>query len=134
MAGVVALSNKSDTACQIKGIPVLQLLDAQGGVIPTQASDMCFPKSCSFIQPAILTPGSGEPQPHFPKPGQASFGIDWWLHTGAGTCEPPPSTAVSMQFTLPSGGGDISLSIDPVSRLSPCQGGIAVGPFTATEE
>jgi hypothetical protein len=122
----LTLTNTSSTACSVSGIPKLQLVDAQGGAVPTtvSAAQPGQPTAAKIVlQPGDSAtadarfspdvPGPGEPQTQ-PSPGQPQ------------ACEP---TAHQLQVTV----GVDSVTV-PVSPPTPVcsHGALRMSPLAAT--
>ena len=122
----LTLTNTSSTACSVSGIPKLQLVDAQGGAVPTTVSaaqpgqptwaKIVLQPGGSATADARFSPdvpGPGEPQTQ-PSPGQPQ------------ACEP---TAHQLQVTV----GVDSVTV-PVSPPTPVcsHGALRLSPLAAT--
>jgi len=120
------LTNTSSSQCYVAGIRGLQLLDAQGGALPTSVSSAHPGQETAAkieLQPgrsaeaeARFSPdvdGPGEP-PAQPNPGKPE------------ACEP---TAAKLQVTV-SGGGTLVVPVSPPTPV--CEhGALSMSPLTA---
>lgn len=108
----LTLTNTSSAACYVSGIPQLQLLDAQGGGVPTTVSAAQPGQATAAkiaLQPGASAkadarfspdvPGPGDP-PTQPSPGNPQ------------ACEP---TAYQLQVTV--GGGSVTVPVSPPTSV-----------------
>ena len=97
----LTLTNSSSAACYVSGIPDLQLLDAQGGALPT---------SVSAAQPGQGTAAKIELQPGASAAAEARFSPDvpGPGDQQTGQCEP---TAHDLKVTI--GGGSVNVPVTP---------------------
>jgi Protein of unknown function (DUF4232) len=97
----LTLTNSSPAACYVSGIPELQLLDAQGGALPT---------SVSAAQPGQGTAAKIVLQPGASAAAEARFSPDvpGQGDQQAGQCEP---TAHDLKVTI--GGSSVNVPVTP---------------------
>ncbi|HXY80548.1 MAG TPA: DUF4232 domain-containing protein [Gaiellaceae bacterium] len=98
----LTLTNASPNTCFVSGIPQLQLLDAQGGALPTSVSAEQPGQGAAakiVLQPAEAAQSQARFSPDVPGPGDSQQ---------PGPCEP---TAHELKVTI--GGGEVTVPIDP---------------------
>jgi hypothetical protein len=107
----LTLTNSSGSACFVSGLPQLQLLDAQGGALPTSVSAAQPGQGTAakiVLQPGASAQAEARFSPDVPGPGEQQ----------AKACEP---TAHQVQVTV--GGGSVTVTV-PVSPPTPvCEHG-----------
>jgi len=98
----LTVTNSSASACFVSGIPQLQLLDAQGGAVPT---------TVSAEQPGQGTAAKVVLQPGASATAQARFSPDV---PGPGDSQQPgPCEPTSHQLTVTIGGGTVTVPVSP---------------------
>ena len=98
----LTLTNTSATVCFVSGIPDLQLLDAQGGALPT--TEMAEQPAQATAAKILLQPGASAAaearfSPDVPGPGDSQQ---------PGPCEP-----TSHQLKVTIGGGSVTVPVTP---------------------
>jgi hypothetical protein len=140
LLGAIVLGNRSDTPCQIKQPPQVELLDVHSEVLPiTVTPGKPCPETpfCIFQQPVLLLPGLGDPQSHVAvKPGQVVLTLTWHIHNGAGTCPTPPPKATEVRLLLQDTEDEVVVDVTSVfsGGIAPCDGTVQIfgyGPGTA---
>jgi hypothetical protein len=97
----LTLTNTSSATCYVSGIPQLQLLDAQGGAVPTTVSAAQPGQATAakiVLQAGASAKADARFSPDVPGPGEG--------HPGA--CEP---TAHQLRVTV--GGGSVTVPVSP---------------------
>jgi hypothetical protein len=97
----LTLTNSSATACFVSGIPDLQLLDAQGGALPTTVSAAQPGQGTAAkiaLQPGASAVAEARFSPDVPGPGEQQ----------TSACEP---TAHELKVTI--GGGSVNVPVNP---------------------
>lgn len=120
LSASVLLGNRTGVACQLQGLPGIQLFDASGHQIQVTAVPQGLPAAA-----ILVGPNTGDVQPHVERAGIAYIEFEWATHDGAGNaCVPTPPTGTAVGVSLPSGGGSLRVAvIDPLSRwnvIAPC--------------
>jgi hypothetical protein len=98
----LTLTNASPNACLVSGIPQLQLLDAQGGALPTSVSAEQPGQGTAakiVLQPLEAAQSQARFSPDVPGPGDSQQ---------PGPCEP---TAHELKVTI--GGGSVTVPVSP---------------------
>jgi hypothetical protein len=103
---VLTLSNASPTACFVTGLPVVQLLDAQGNPLPTHVSP-AHPGQQAAVK-VTLAPGASAKaearfSPDVPGPGEQH----------PGRCEPE---SAQLRVTA-TGGGTLNVAVSPPTSV-----------------
>ena len=102
----LTLTNSSSAACFVSGIPQLQLLDAQGGALPT---------SVSAEQPGQGTAAKITLQPGASAAAEARFSPDV---PGTGDSQQPgPCEPVAHQLEITIGGGSATVPVSPPTSV-----------------
>jgi hypothetical protein len=119
----ITLSNRSSTACQLKQLPEIELLDSQGNRIAidvTQNGPCQGGFSCVMQRPLLLLP-SRTPSPDYPpRQGEVPLRLAWRYTDDAGAecaAETPKATDVKLGLV-----GTSSSAVVNVSELSPHHG------------
>ena len=104
----LTLTNAGSTTCYVSGIPQLQLLDADGGAVPTSVSAE-HPGQATAAK-IVLEPGASARtdarfSPDIPGPGEPA------TQPSPGTPEECEPTAHQLQVTV--GGGSVTVPISP---------------------
>ena len=104
---VLTVTNTSDSECYVSGLPQLQLLDAQGGALPTSVS-AAEPGTATaakiVLQPASSATSEARFSPDVPGQGEGQAGQP---------CEP---VAHQVQVTA-TGGGTFTVPIKPPTSV-----------------
>ncbi len=130
------LGNRTDTPCQIKQPPGVELLDVHGDLSPITVSGPCA--ACGYFrQPVLLLPGLGQPNANTALlSGQAALALTWLPNNGAGTCPTPPPKATEVRLLLQDTEDEVVVDVTaglPYS-IAPCDGTVQIqgyGPGTA---
>lgn len=102
----LTLTNSSSSACFVSGIPDLQLLDAQGGALPT---------TVSAEQPGQGTAAKIALQPGASAAAEARFSPDV---PGQGDSQQPgPCEPVAHQLKVTIGGGSVTVAVSPPTSV-----------------
>lgn len=115
----LTLTNASSTACFVSGIPDLQLLDAQGGALPTSVSP-AQPGQGTAAKIVLQPGGSAAAEARFSPdvPGQGE--------QQTGQCEP---TSHELKVTV--GGGSVNVPVTPPTSV--CEhGSLSMSLLAAT--
>ena len=120
----LTLTNTSSAACHVSGIPQLQLLDAQGGAVPTTVSAAQPGQAAAakiVLQPGASAKADARFSPDVPGPGEGQPQAAGRSHL----CEP---TAHQLQVTV----GVDSVTV-PVSPPTPVcsHGALRLSPLAA---
>lgn len=102
----LTLTNSSSSACFVSGIPDLQLLDAQGGALPT---------TVSAEQPGEATAAKIVLQPGASAAAEARFSPDV---PGTGDSQQPgPCEPVAHQLEVTIGGASVTVPVTPPTSV-----------------
>jgi len=100
---MLTLTNTSNSPCFVSGLPQVQLLDAQGGALPTSVSAVQPGQETAakfVIQPSLSATSVARFSPDVPGPGEGKANQP---------CEP---TAHQLQVTA-TGGGTVVVPVNP---------------------
>lgn len=113
------LANTGSVACMLTGLPVVQLLDAQGGELPTQvtAAEPGQPTAVRVVlEPSGSAAADARFSPDVPGVGEGQ----------TGPCEPRAST---LRVTAP-GGGTVDAPVQPPTAVC-SKGSLRFSVYTA---
>jgi hypothetical protein len=113
------VTNSSQSACTVSGLPQLQLLDADGKELPTKTTPE---------QPGTQTAVNVTVQPGASATAQARFSPDVQGPGEGNPCEP---TASGLRVTAP-GGGSLDVKIDPPTPVC-SHGAMQLTSFTTAD-
>jgi hypothetical protein len=135
LAARIVLGNRTDTPCQIKQPPGVELLDVHGDLSPITVSGPCA--ACDYFQqPVLLLPGLGQPNANTTlRSGQVALALTWLPHNGAGTCPTLPPKATEVRLLLQDTEDEVVVDVTSAfpGVIAPCDGTVQIfgyGPGT----
>lgn len=124
--GIVELRNSSGTDCGLYGYAGIQLLDSEGGPLPTTVRWMTrsfFPPDTP-LSAVALPPDTGPITASHPVPGHAYIAISW------NDVQPPCEMASQLKLTPPDSYESITIAVTmpgvSPGQLTVCSGGSLV--------
>ncbi len=120
----VTITKDTPGTCTLKGWPRLTLLDGQGGLIPTTATDA----PNATVSGAFLSPPQANQPPHTLTLGNNQSATFDLIYSDVSVGSRCPS-AVTVSVQLPGGAAEVSVTAAP--PVQACNGTLTVSPFFA---